>query len=846
MSLKLRLLTDYEGFAMGFLTLLNRESEKMLMPLIDHHLLGGHSNPRALLSQTPRHPEDGKEYVRFMNKNRDRQYWMLQGMETPEEQTHYIITPFVERNMLNLVRATSTRRFPILVQGPTSSGKTSMIEYLAKFSGNKFVRINNHEHTDLQEYLGTYVSGSDGQLHFQEGLLVQALRQGHWIVLDELNLAPTDVLEALNRLLDDNRELLIPETQEIVRPHENFMLFATQNPPGLYGGRKTLSRAFRNRFLELHFDDIPEDELHTILQERSQKVAPSDCHRIVSVYKELSRLRQSNRLFEQKDSFATLRDLFRWALRNAENREELAANGYMLLGERVRNSEERQAVKEIIERVFKVKIDPTVLYDSNSAQDIKGYNESNTQGVVWTSAMRRLYVLVSRALENNEPVLLVGETGCGKTTVCQMLADALDTKLHIVNAQQNTETGDLIGAQRPIRNRAAVLEQLRQDLVALLHNLGWNVSDSDDFDTLVTTYGSLSASDTKKAPEQLLQRVEANQVKAKALFEWSDGSLVQAMKEGQFFLLDEISLADDSVLERLNSVLESHRTILLAEKGIEDSFVQAKDGFQFFATMNPGGDYGKRELSPALRNRFTEIWVPSLSEHDDVLQIVSAKLDDKFKQLGTAMVHFSEWFGQEYRSSASTSISVRDMLAWVKFINGCTSLDPYFAVLQGAAMVFIDTLGANPAALLAINPESIREERLKCVQKLGSLLNHDVTAIYTKQAELVNSDHQITIGEFSIAKQAGSDSDPGFAFEAPTTKLNVMRVLRALQVQKPLLIEGSPGVGKAFDSNQSFRTNRSDGPFRVGCSCRRGRGGSFRLARCALSSSYAERRVGST
>ncbi|KAL0624205.1 LOW QUALITY PROTEIN: Midasin [Plecturocebus cupreus] len=36
------------------------------------------------------------------------------------------------------------------------------------------------------------------------------------------------------------------------------------------------------------------------------------------------------------------------------------------------------------------------------------------------------------------------------------------------------------------------------------------------------------------------------------LFEWHDGPLVQAMKEDGFFLLDEISLADDSVLERLN------------------------------------------------------------------------------------------------------------------------------------------------------------------------------------------------------------------------------------------------------------------------------------------------------
>jgi midasin (ATPase involved in ribosome maturation) len=74
--------------------------------------------------------------------------------------------------------------------------------------------------------------------HVITGVLVEAMRKGHWIILDELNLAPTDVLEALNRVLDDNRELFIPETQETVKAHAHFMLFATQNPPGLYGGRK--------------------------------------------------------------------------------------------------------------------------------------------------------------------------------------------------------------------------------------------------------------------------------------------------------------------------------------------------------------------------------------------------------------------------------------------------------------------------------------------------------------------------------------------------------------------------------------------------------------------------------
>ena len=98
-----------------------------------------------------------------------------------------------------------------------SAGKTSIVEYLAARLGHRCVRINNHEHTDIQEYLGSYVpdsnaGGHGGKLVFQEGVLVEAVRNGYWVILDELNLAPSEVLEALNRLLDDNRELFIVET----------------------------------------------------------------------------------------------------------------------------------------------------------------------------------------------------------------------------------------------------------------------------------------------------------------------------------------------------------------------------------------------------------------------------------------------------------------------------------------------------------------------------------------------------------------------------------------------------------------------------------------------------------
>ena len=779
----------FEGFSMSFLTLLNKDSELLVQPLIDTKLLGAQKNSRASLHQTPRLPHDGKNYVQFKH------YWIAQGAATVESLAHYIITPFIERNLLNLVRATSTRRFPVLLQGPTSSGKTSMIEYLARISGNKFVRINNHEHTDLQEYLGTYISGPDGRLQYQEGVLVHALREGYWVVLDELNLAPTDVLEALNRLLDDNRELLIPETQQVVRPHENFMLFATQNPPGMYGGRKVLSRAFRNRFLELHFDDIPDEELETILRERSQ-IAPSFCTRIVAVYQKLSILRQSERLFEHKNSFATLRDLFRWAFRDADDREQLAINGFLLLAERVRNAEERNGVKRVIEEVMKVQINETQIYSLHKMDKSSALPISSHQDIVWTKSMRRLYVLVTEALKNNEPVLLIGGTGSGKTTVCQVIAKMFSTQLHIVNAHQKMETGDLIGAQRPIRNRSLAEAQLRQELIAVLKR--YNVFDNEteyDIPTLQSAYETLERQKPAILSDEDRIRVEQAKIRANALFEWADSNLVHAMENGQHFLLDEISLADDSVLERLNSVLEPSRTLFLAEKGPNDAMVKALPGFQFLATMNPGGDYGKRELSPALRNRFTEIWVPRASDKDEMLEIAQAKLTAELLNFSQPMVEFAAWYAAKY-DAAAPHISIRDLLSWIDFANTSHVPDPYSALLHGAAMVYIDGLGANPASKLSIAESAVPQARRACLMKLDGLFGHSLSSLYGEAYQLSVTKDRFAIGPFSLPKSMSVVPDPNYSLQAPTTMANCMKIMRAIQLRKPVLLEGSPGVGK--------------------------------------------------
>jgi glutathione S-transferase len=196
--------------------------------------------------------------------------------------------------------------------------------------------------------------------------------------------------------------------------------------------------------------------------------------------------------------------------------------------------------------------------------------------------------------------------------------------------------------------------------------------------------------------QELQQQLRALLAQYTALFAWYDGPLVQAMRNGDMLLIDEISLADDAVcipreffqhyellhcknqlllhgvfkvLERLNSVLEPHRLLVLAEKGgAEVEEITAHPNFLVLATMNPGGDFGKKELSPAMRNRFTEIWVPAISSGQDLVQIIEEKFASPvLRGFSAHILSFVEWF-QSLRSVRRV-ISLRDILSWVSFLN---------------------------------------------------------------------------------------------------------------------------------------------------------------------------------
>jgi midasin len=61
-----------------------------------------------------------------------------------------------------------------------------------------------------------------------------------------------------------------------------------------------------------------------------------------------------------------------------------------------------------------------------------------------------------------EPVLLTGETGTGKTTTVQQLADIAGMRLHVINLSQQSDASDLLGGYKPVDIRSHIVQPIRE------------------------------------------------------------------------------------------------------------------------------------------------------------------------------------------------------------------------------------------------------------------------------------------------------------------------------------------------------------------------------------------------
>jgi cobaltochelatase CobS len=147
----------------------------------------------------------------------------------------------------------------VLLTGPTGCGKTSLPTALASLLGRPLVRFNMNGETRVSNLVGmNKPSAKDGVLTliFTLGMLARAMREGWWVILDEIEAALPSVLFVLQPVLEaGNRSLQIPETGEVIEAHEEFRVFATGNTLGYrasararYSGTNMMNAAFIDRF----------------------------------------------------------------------------------------------------------------------------------------------------------------------------------------------------------------------------------------------------------------------------------------------------------------------------------------------------------------------------------------------------------------------------------------------------------------------------------------------------------------------------------------------------------------------------------------------------------------------
>lgn len=182
------------------------------------------------------------------------------------------------------------KRKPLLLIGHTGTGKTSMAEQIAARLGQPTIRANMNGQTTISDFVGFWgVRGAE--TYWVDGVLPFAMKNGFWLIVDELDFADAPILSVLNAVLERNGKLVLKEKgHEVIIPHPHFRLIATANACGrmaeyrsLYQGTNIMNEAFMDRFKCYIVDYMPEALEKKVLKASYPELSEQLCSKLVDL-----------------------------------------------------------------------------------------------------------------------------------------------------------------------------------------------------------------------------------------------------------------------------------------------------------------------------------------------------------------------------------------------------------------------------------------------------------------------------------------------------------------------------------------------------------------------------------
>ena len=377
------------------------------------------------------------------------------------------------------------------------------------------------EENDVTTKRKKNIGVSDSMFKWVDGVLLKAIKNGDWVLLDELNLASQSVLEGLNSCLDHRANIYIPELGKTFECPSTFKLFAAQNPMSQGGGRKGLPKSFLNRFTKVYIEALSVADLNKIVQAKFPQLDTILVGKMITFNSLIHYDISEKCLYGQqgKPWEFNLRDIFRWCdLVCCDHKEnEMVDVGKFvdtIYTQRLRTEVDRSMLVERYEECFgsshcirtnstfritdaHVEIGGAIL-----VRDLKNICsfENSVKNLGSSFVFRSLYrpmEAVAYCVKMNWPCLLVGHASSGKTTLLKVLSESCNMHLEEVVLTTSSDVNELIGGFEQVDTaeieatflnslehiydhafRTLIMNKSQVEILEEISKLHWNLSNS--------------------------------------------------------------------------------------------------------------------------------------------------------------------------------------------------------------------------------------------------------------------------------------------------------------------------------------------------------------------------------